>query len=349
LNTRLSTYLGTVLVVATLVVTTPAVAQFENTSNTVDRRGTAAAEFLTIPVGARATAMGGAVTASIKDATASYWNPAGLALMQRGSLTFDYASWLVGIDFGYGTIAMPTSMGTIAFSVTSMQTQEMAVTTVEAQIGTGENFTASSLAFSLSFARELTDRFSAGGNVKYVTERIWNSSANGIAFDVGTIFTTPFNGIRFGAAIANFGSKMSMLGDELLIVVDIDPNAAGNNQSNRALLKTDKFDMPLTMRVGLAGEVIRTSNSRLTLSADALAPSNSGQYMNLGVELALLGELVQLRAGYSELLLEDALRSFAVGAGLQYDFGSLRFDFDYAYEAQKYFSGVNRFTLALGI
>ena len=102
--------MGTVVVAATLLVATPAVAQFENISNTVDRRGTAAAEFLAIPVGARATAMGGAVTASIKDATASYWNPAGLALMQKGSLTFDYASWLVGIDFGYGTIAMPTSM-----------------------------------------------------------------------------------------------------------------------------------------------------------------------------------------------------------------------------------------------
>ncbi len=327
----------------------PLSAQFDEIGNSVDRRGTTAAEFLSIPVGARATSMGGAVSATINDATAIYWNPAGTALMTNGALAFDYADWLVGIDFGFASLVMPTDLGTVGFAITSMSTEEMDVTTVDAQNGTGERFTASSMAFALSYSRRLTDRFSAGGNVKYVTERIWNSAANGVAFDVGTLFTTPFSGIRLGASIANFGSKMSLSGDELLIVVDIDPNAAGNNKSNRALLKTDKFDMPLTMRVGLAGEPIQSGSTRLTLAVDAVVPNNSGSYLNAGAELAMLGDLVSLRAGYSEILLADALRSVTFGAGLQYDFGSLRFNFDYAYEAQKYFSGINRFTLALGI
>ncbi|RMH66749.1 MAG: hypothetical protein D6685_04540, partial [Bacteroidetes bacterium] len=45
-----------------------AAAQFEEETRTVTRRGTTAAEFLTIPVGARATAMGNAISASVDDA-----------------------------------------------------------------------------------------------------------------------------------------------------------------------------------------------------------------------------------------------------------------------------------------
>jgi hypothetical protein len=340
-----------ILLVAALLtcMIAPAQAQFEDVGNTVDRRGTTAAEFLNIPVGARATAMGGAVSATIDDATAIYWNPGGTALMPQGVVAFDYATWLVGIDFGFAAIAWPTGMGTVGASVTSMQTEEMDVTTVEAQNGTGERFTASSLAIGFTYSRRLTDRFSVGSNVKYVTERIWNSSSHGVAFDVGTLFTTPFSGIRLGAAISNFGTKMSISGDELLVVADIDPNNAGNNESNRAYLKTDQFDMPLTMRVGLAGEPIEMENGRLTIAVDAAVPNNSEAYVNTGAELSMLGELLQLRVGYSELFLRDALRSWTFGAGLEYGFGNLQFNFDYAYETQKYFSGVNRFTLALGL
>ena len=332
-----------------LCIALPAQAQFDQVGNTVDRRGTTAAEFLNIPGGARATAMGGAVVATIDDATAVYWNPGGTALMRTGAVAFDYAEWLVGIDFGFAAVAWPTGFGTVGVSVTSMSTEEMDVTTVEMQNGTGEQFTASSMALALTYSRQLTDRFSVGGNVKYITERIWNSSSQGIAFDVGTVFTTPFSGIRLGAAISNFGTKMSISGDELLVVADIDPNNAGNNESNRAYLKTDNFDMPLTMRVGLAGEPVEMANGRLTIAVDAAVPNNSDAYMNTGAELSLMGELIQLRLGYSELLLQDAIRSWTFGAGLQYGFGNLQFNFDYAYESQKFFSGVNRFTLALGL
>src|SRR5690606_35408832 len=125
----------------------------------------------------------------------------------------------------------------------------------------------------LSFARALTDRFSIGGTAKFITERIWHSNANSIAIDVGTMFITPFRGIRLGASIANFGARMRMTGDDLLATVDIDPNNRGNNESNRATLNTDSFNLPLTMRIGLAGEIFDNESSRLTLAVDALSPS----------------------------------------------------------------------------
>ncbi|MDZ4700518.1 MAG: PorV/PorQ family protein [Rhodothermales bacterium] len=337
--------LGLALLLA--LVATPAYAQFESLTRAVTKRGTTAADFLSIPVGARATAMGNAITASVDDATSIYWNPAGLAGIDKGAVTLEYADWLVGLDFNFLSVALPMGNGAIGIGLTSMRTPDMEVTTVDQQNGTGETFTAGSYALALSYARDLTDRFSVGGSVKVVNERIWNSSASGVAIDVGTLFITPFRGIRLGASITNFGSKMQLSGDDLLVVVDIDPNNGGNNESNRALLRTDAYDMPLTMRIGLAGEVFSNDMSRLTLAVDALNPNNSEQYINLGAELGLFNDLVMLRGGYSELLLDDALRSFTAGGGLRYGFGSLGFALDYAFETQAYFSGVNRFTFAL--
>jgi hypothetical protein len=291
--------------------------------------------------------MGNAVTALDNAATAIHWNPSGLAEVTGAGFTGEYAEWLAEVDFNFVAVVAPTPMGTLGLGITSMRVPDMEVTTTEQQDGTGETFTAGSYALALSYGRALTDRFSIGGSVKIVTERIWNSSANGVAFDVGTQFVTPFRGIRLGAAIANFGTKLQISGDDLLTLVDIDPNNSGNNESNRALLRTDRFDMPLTMRIGLAGEVFQMSGSRLTLAVEALNPNNSEQYVNLGAEVGLLNDLVMFRGGYSELLLDDSLRSFTLGAGLRYRFAPLNFAFDYAFEKQEFFTDINRFTLSI--
>src|SRR5437867_3630394 len=49
-----------------------------------------AAEFLKIPVGPRAIGLGGAFTAIADDATASYWNPAGMVYLPYREVTFQH-------------------------------------------------------------------------------------------------------------------------------------------------------------------------------------------------------------------------------------------------------------------
>lgn len=309
------------------------------------KTGTAAAEFLNIPVGARATAMGGAFGATADDGTALYWNPAGLTRIDGRRFTAEHAGWLVGIDFNFAAFTLPTRFGSLGVAVTAMTTPEMEVTTVEEQMGTGETFTTGSYAVALAYARDLTDRFTMGGTVKYVTERVDDATANGVALDIGTLFVTPFNGLRLGASITNFGTKMQAGGP--LVRVDIDPSQAGNNESVTATLATDRFDMPLTMRVGLATEVYQQAGTRLTLAVDALSPSASGQHLNLGAEVGVFNDLLALRGGYQELFLDGSPRSFTLGGGLRYRFGELNLAADYAYEAFEFFDGVNRFTVAL--
>ena len=58
--------------------------------------------------------------------------------------------------------------GNIGFSFTSLSMEDMKVRTVEQPDGTGENFSAGDMAIGLSYARNLTDRFSVGITAKYI-------------------------------------------------------------------------------------------------------------------------------------------------------------------------------------
>ena len=287
--------------------------------------GTASAEFLSIPVGARAAAMGGAFGATATDGTALYWNPAGLASLQGPTVTAEYAPWLSGLDFSFFSAAFPTGYGTFTAGLTMLLTPEMDVTTSRdnnTQLGTGETFTAGSYALALGYGRALTDRFSIGGSVKVVREQIDEYGATGVAFDVGTLFTTPFRGLRLGASILNYGSEMNIDGPR--VTYDPVPGQTGDPDDIRATVETDPFDLPLTMRVGLATEVYQTADTRVTLAVDALSPSSAEQHVNLGAEVGLLGGLVAVRGGYQELFLDDSPRSFTLGGGLNYTFSRRR-------------------------
>ncbi len=311
--------------------------------------GTAAAEFLNVPIGARATAMGGAFGATASDGTALYWNPAGLAGLGGAVGTFEYARWYAGADVNFASVSTPTPFGTVAVGISALTFDDMDVITEVGndQLPTGETFSAGSYAISLAYARPLTDRFALGGTVKVVREQIAQSAATGVAFDVGTLFETPFRGVRLGASISNFGSKMRIDGADLNIPFDPLPGQNGNNNTVPGRITTDRFDLPLTMRVGLATELYERAGTRLTVAVDALSPSAADQHVNLGAEVGLLGGLVQLRGGLQELFMDESTRSFTAGGGLRYTFGGLNLSADYAFEATEYFDGVHR--LAVGL
>lgn len=70
-------------------------------------------EFLNIGAGARGLAMGSAQIATVNDATAGYWNPAGLVnVKDNPQVDLMHAEYFAGIGkYDYGTLAIPISNG----------------------------------------------------------------------------------------------------------------------------------------------------------------------------------------------------------------------------------------------
>ena len=127
----------------------------------INRYGTTAANFLEIGVGSDGNAMGEAFVAVSDDISSIYWNPAGLANIDKPSALFMIHPWLVDMNmlFTGGAFVVP-GIGNFGFGITQMNYGEMDVTTLEYQEGTGEKFTASDLAASFTFSRKIVPWFS---------------------------------------------------------------------------------------------------------------------------------------------------------------------------------------------
>ena len=75
-----------------------------------------AAEVLTMGAGARPLAMGGAFVGAADDATAAYWNPAGLANIDDIEITTMHATQSDLQSYDFANIAFSTDFGSFAFS-----------------------------------------------------------------------------------------------------------------------------------------------------------------------------------------------------------------------------------------
>src|SRR5215471_4820039 len=72
------------------------------------RAGTSSATFLRIGVGARAVGMGETFVAVANDPSAIYWNPAGLASLQRREFSISHVQWPADIGYEHVTLTLPS-------------------------------------------------------------------------------------------------------------------------------------------------------------------------------------------------------------------------------------------------
>ena len=311
--------------------------------------GTTVGDFLTIPVGPRATGMGGAFTAVANDATTAFWNSAGLSRLSRNEFSASTAEWLVGSRLNWVGIGFKfDDDNAIGISINQLDYGEEEITTATQQNGTGQYWSASDIAIGLSYSRNLTDRFSIGGTVKYISQKIYDVSATGFGVDVGLLFYTQLEGLRLGMNITNFGTEMQLDGKSLLQPIDIDPANTGNNSNISGQLLTESWSLPLTFTVGLAYDAYKDEDWLLTLAGDAVIPNNQSTYGNVGLELTW-GNLLSVRGGYNSLFKEAAEEGLTAGVGLQYDFGGFFAKFDYSYADFGIFDPISRFALSVGL
>jgi len=299
--------------------------------SSLNKTGTTAAQFLKIGIGPRAVGMGGAYTALADDINAIYWNPSGLARMHSQEAYFNHVDWIMDVKMDFAGFAVDIDdLGTLGAFISVMSMDDMPVRTLQQPEGTGELFSAGSIVIGLSYARNLTEEFSIGFNAKYIGEHIWNESARTFAIDIGTQYVIPFlNEFRLGASISNFGSKMKMAGRDIIQTTTV---GAGEGNLINTDLQLDEFELPLLFRIGLAVDVIKTTENRLTIAADAIHPNDNSEYVNAGLEYTW-NEIFFIRGGYKSLFEQDGEQGFTIGAGLNYRFfDAYKIKIDYAYQ-----------------
>ncbi len=319
-----------------------------NISVSQSKVGTTAAPFLGISVGPKAMGMGSAFVALANDATALYWNPSGISRAMKTQFMASHTTWLVGSKFNWvGFSLNMDNTNFLGISFTQLDYGEDEVTTVLNPDGTGERWDAMDMVIGLSYARNLTDRFSIGGSVKYVNQQIWNESASAFALDVGLLYITEFNDLKIGMSISNFGTDMKMEGRDLIKRIDLDPEAQGINKTIPTQLKTDEWALPLLFRVGLAMDVLKVSDITVTTAVDAFRPSDNNSSVNVGMEFSWNG-IFFARAGYKNLFLDKSEEGINFGGGLKYNFMETSFvHFDYAFSDFGKFDNLHTFSLGI--
>lgn len=310
--------------------------------------GTTGAQFLKIGVGPRAVAMGEAYTGMADDISAIYWNPAGLASLHQKEAMFQHSFWLASMKFDFASIIFPlTGKGTFGIFATFLSTPEDEVRTVTHPEGTGEMFSSTDMALGLSYARNMTEKFSIGVNVKYIRQSIWTMSANGWAVDFGSIFNTDIKHFRVGLCISNFGTPLQMKGRAANMFIDIAPDFYGHDEKVKAELSAEKWELPMRFRLGFAFDPVHNEKMRLTIAGDGLCPNDNNEYVNAGFECAIR-KVVFIRGGFRGLGMEEMEGGLAAGGGFNVNLGeTVKLKLDYAFVDYGKLEATHRYAISI--
>lgn len=297
------------------------------------RAGISALQFLKIGVGGRATAMGDAFIAVADDASALYWNPAGLVFAKQNEIMFSHNSWVVDISQEFiGGFYKFSDNDVIGLSLSSLHMENMEVTDEFNPFGNGQYFGFGDVAITLTYSRKMTEQFSVGASVRYVEETLDRLKMRGVMIDLGTLYWTGLGSTRFAVAITNFGNELAPDGEVTL-------------WGGRTNSSWQSFSPPTMFRIGFAFEPWETLQNRVTTSIQLNHPNDNSENVSLGAEYSY-NNIVQLRAGYKINVDEQG---FTGGAGVNLPLGIGNVSVDYGYAAFSILGSTHRFSIKLGL
>jgi hypothetical protein len=167
-----------------------------------------AAPFLKTGVGARALALGGAFVSVADDATAAYWNPAGISGMSEATAGVAYSRMSLDRSYSYIGGVIPryrAAAGLIVSGVSDIQGYD-------ANNYPTSKFSNTNMALLLSYAYPLEEGVSVGASVKGLTSRIKNTSAKGYGLDAGVMLRL-LDQLSLGFVLQDVYTKLVWDGD----------------------------------------------------------------------------------------------------------------------------------------
>jgi hypothetical protein len=163
-----------------------------------------AGAYLRMGVGARALAMGGAFTAIADDATAAYWNPAGLVKIEHIEATFMYAANMaVDRQLSYFAYTQWLGMGGLGVSWLNAGMDDIPIyKSAEEYMGT-ESYADNAIMFS--YGTEVGSLM-LGGTAKVLHQNVMGTSETGFGLDLGGMFNVVDN-VTAGMMVRDIGSQ----------------------------------------------------------------------------------------------------------------------------------------------
>lgn len=316
------------------------------------RNGTAGAQELLIPVGARGLALSGSYVAGLSGLETIFYNPAGLGAMHNSAeAMFSHMSYIADIGISYAAVAVKfEGFGAIAFNVKTMDFGDIPVTTVQNPEGTGATFSPTFVTIGLTYSNALTDRVRVGVTANFISEKIMRTSASGTSFTAGVQYhgMAGVEGLQMGVVIKNFGGQMKFDGPDLLRYASDDESLRG-----RQFYKIDgaSFELPTQLELGLAYEKSFADDFKGMFSTSFVNNNFLNDEYKFGGEISY-NNLLFVRGGYIYTKegadnKDEQLFGPTFGAGLILSAG-IDITVDYAYRAANYFDANHAITVKLG-
>lgn len=350
--------------------------------------GVRAAEFLTIPVGARGIALGSSYSAIADDITSIWWNPAGLGFLERNEVMFTVVDYTLDLTYSYGALAMPVADGQVVIGgfFGYLDIPDMEITTFNSPGGTGRSFNAYDFQMGGSVAYNFSDRFTSGINMKFIHQDVFNNvSGNAFAIDAGAIYHTQLmdREFKFAFSMQNLGTNITMRGSNLIREVgpenrsglipdgygdySVNSYAMSRRAARNVMYLTHTYRLPTVVKVAAAYNLYTGDKANLLASAELWRNSNiplsyaTGSELSYNFSLDLsaalrLGWKIQTDEytkgsddfGYDYLGDDPTFRGFSIGGGFKRNFAGKTLSFDYAYRNKGRLSADNFFTVSFG-
>ncbi|MEA3288229.1 MAG: PorV/PorQ family protein [Candidatus Marinimicrobia bacterium] len=304
--------------------------------------GQTGAQFLSIASDAWGGGMAEAMTIIEMKSASLLFNPAGMARLDASvDIMASQNQWIADITHNLFTAAISPAdgkYGTFGASLMSVDYGSIQGTMVwdndKGYIDT-EILKPTAFAAGLGYAKALSDKFSVGGQIKYIglnytrsvfpdddgnADTVKSHIAYASAFDFGTIFKTGWHSLAFGMSMRNFSDQIK--------------------------IEKESFQLPLTFSLGIGMDVFdlfrdQMGNQKLQIAIDALHYRSHPEQIKIGFEYKPVNMLA-LRTGFytSEDENGDTFdeNDLTFGIGIQ-QFGLV---FDYAYTPKGVWNEVHR-------
>jgi long-subunit fatty acid transport protein len=305
------------------------------------RVGISAFQFLKLGVGARGIGLGETFVAIANDASALYWNPAGLVQFSDNQILVAHTEYVLDIKHEFLGAALHLSPSdAVGFAVTALRAQDQEITTEAQPLGTGQFYSYGDFAVAATYSRKMTDQFSFGLTVRYIEETLDILKMRGTVVDLGTYYWTGIGTSRFAVVVTNFGP-------------DVAPTGQVTVFSGEQVTSFESFSPPTQFKIGFALDPVQSADQRVTASIELQHPNDNAENLHTGVEYCW-NNLLSLRAGVRRTIGEPLLArdnttasDYTLGVGINASAAVTNLRFDYAFAHFNDLGSVHRISLGV--